>query len=151
MSVVQHSILRLYAVFTFGKEKRNISNVSLLYCQLSFCTVHQKRFFCIEILNWDLKSVRRKVSAKNCPLRRGFLVVIVYETKRFLKKVCTRSRCPLQRSFTVHKILSARTGNNSLMNFLCTWHQRHAREHGCFFAFLVCNLPYHIQDSKNQL
>ena len=33
---------------------------------LSFCTIRQKRFFCIEIFNWDLEEVS---VVRRCPLR----------------------------------------------------------------------------------
>ena len=47
--------------------------VLLLYCSL-------KEVFCIEISNWDLKSVRfQEVSAKNCPLHRGFLRSVLWK------------------------------------------------------------------------
>ena len=59
------------------------------------------RLYCLIILycNFQLglgKSVRGKeVSAKNCPLHKGFLIRILDETNPFLNKVSARGKCPL--------------------------------------------------------
>ena len=55
---------------------------------LSCCTVHQKRFFCIELFNWDLEEV---FVVRTCQLRtvryiEDFLIKILYETSLFLRK-----------------------------------------------------------------
>ena len=49
---------------------------------------------------WDLEKVSfvRKVSAKNCPLHRGFIIRILYETNPDLKK------CPLNEVFAIEDI-----------------------------------------------
>ena len=41
----------------------------------------------MEIFNWDLKSIHcEEVSAKKCPLHRGFFIRFLYEINPFLKK-----------------------------------------------------------------
>ena len=91
VSVVLCSILRLCALFTFEKGKIKISNVSLMYCHCHF-VLSAKRFFCIEIFNWDLEKVS---AARRCPLRTvRNIKVSFYETNPFLKSVRYRG-CPL--------------------------------------------------------
>ena len=83
--VVQRSILRLDALFTFKKGKIKIYLccivIVILYCPLKEVFLYR---------NFQLgpsKSVRcKEVSAKKCPLHRSFLKRILYETNPFLKK-----------------------------------------------------------------
>ena len=84
--------------FTFEKGKKKTSNLSLLCC---YCHVvlSAKKGFEILCRNFQLRPRKsvcfKEVSAKNCPLHRGFLIRILYETYPFLKKVSAGRRCPL--------------------------------------------------------
>ena len=76
--------------------KEIISSVSLLYCQCHFVLSAKKVFLYRNFQLGPRKSVRcQEVSAKNCPLYRGFLISILYEANRFLKRVFAGRRCPL--------------------------------------------------------
>ena len=65
--------------------------MSLLYCHYHFVLSAKRGFFYRNFQLGPRKSVRcKEVSAKNCPLHRGFFIRILYETNPFLKK------CPLE-------------------------------------------------------
>ena len=91
LSWVSNVILYSETLFTLEKGKIKISNVSVLYCRPFVLSV-KKRFFCIEIFNWNLKvSVVRR-----CPLRTVRYIEISLE-------VSSGRRCPLQRMSAIER------------------------------------------------
>ena len=84
--------------------------IVILYCSL------KEAFLCKNIQLGPRKSVRcKEVSATNCPLDRGFLIRILYETNPFLTKVSAGRRCPLQRMSAIEKFHCSLHLKNSAM------------------------------------
>ena len=94
--------------------------IVILYCP------PKEVFLCRNFLLGPRKSVRcKEVSGKSCPLHRGFLIRILYETNPFLEKVSARRRCPLWRMSAIErfhcsiKIRTVRDSTKSMKSYLC--------------------------------